>query len=342
MLEMQPIEITIPRETVNDETVRIIQWHAESGVAVAKDQLICEVETSKAIMEIHAPGAGILTFSAQVGSEVPVGALICTINPLNSQPEVLKPVPTPTNGNGEVAVTQIRATPLARKLASEHGVELSSFPAGSLVRSNDILQKAGKLPPKSQPSPRTEAAPRPLNNPPATGVPVQWEDLPRRKSVEARILGSGQSLSIQSSVAVVCHASALNPAGRGALILFETARLLKKYPMLNAIHDRGRMGKYQEVNIGWALDGGQGLLVPVIKNADTKSLQEIAAAMESQVEAYLMATVDPTTLAARPSPSPICQGRASLISNLSSAKANPRFSVSAQSCPPRTPLRRST
>ena len=310
MLDTQTIAITIPQETVNDETVRIIAWHTKSGSPVEKDQLICEVETSKAIMEIHAPASGIVTFNAAVGSEVPVGSRICEIAPpltasASTTERPTQPI-TPANGDQpNSAAPRARATPLARSLASEHGIDLSTFPSGSLIRSADILQKAGKLPPNLD-TPQPLRAPQQPSNPLAAGVSVEWEDLPRRKSVEARILGAGQSLSIQSSVAVVCHAQnlsaraqtlGLNLAGRAALIVFEVARLLRKYPMLNAIHQQGKVGKYQQVNIGWALDGGQGSVVPVLKNADAKTPQEIASLMENQIEAYLTNTLEPTSFA---------------------------------------------
>jgi pyruvate/2-oxoglutarate dehydrogenase complex dihydrolipoamide acyltransferase (E2) component len=78
----------------------------------------------------------------------------------------------------------------------------------------------------------------------------------------------------------------VSTVGLNALIVFEVARLLRKYPMFNAIYDRGRVGHYREINIGWAIDAGQGLVVPVVKHADQKSLPEIASIMEKHVEAY--------------------------------------------------------
>ena len=56
----------------------------------------------------------------------------------------------------------------------------------------------------------------------------------------------------------------LGPVGLGALVIFEAARLLRKYPEFNAVHDRGRIGSYKAVNVGWAVDGGDGLMVPVV------------------------------------------------------------------------------
>src|SRR5580698_4187567 len=73
--------VTIPQETVNDESVRILSWKVASGSTVEQDQQLCEVETSKAVMDIEAPEAGVVMYSAKAGDEVPVGSTICQIVP---------------------------------------------------------------------------------------------------------------------------------------------------------------------------------------------------------------------------------------------------------------------
>src|ERR1700733_9969991 len=75
------VYVTIPQETVNDESVRILSWKVASGATVEQDQPLCEVETSKAVMDIEAPAAGTVVYSAAAGDEVPVGSTICQIVP---------------------------------------------------------------------------------------------------------------------------------------------------------------------------------------------------------------------------------------------------------------------
>lgn len=310
---VETISVTIPHETVNDESVRILSWHVTSGATVPKDQLLCEVETSKAIMEIHAPDAGVIRFVSAVGDEVPVGAVICEILPVGQQPQaqtlvapkVDVPVAAPTVSEPP------RFTPLARKMASEYGLAESVFPPGTLVRSADVLRKAGKLPPETEPRREVstlnghKAAKEtgPVENIPVAGAPVDWSDLPRRKIVEGRILGKGQASTIQSSVSMICRATklrarverlGLSSVGTTALIVFEVSRILHKYPMFNALYDRGRVGQYRDINIGWAVDGGEGLVVPVIKQADQKSLREIAGIMQQHIEDYVSNSLDPS------------------------------------------------
>jgi pyruvate/2-oxoglutarate dehydrogenase complex dihydrolipoamide acyltransferase (E2) component len=340
--------VTIPQETVNDESVRILAWKVPSGSKVEKDQQLCEIETSKAVMDIEAPEAGTVVYSAAAGDEVPVGSTICQIvpegmavpsmaetamdvaqaDPVGQSPAVEAPVivvestaapatPTaPAPHKPELPQDQAveatiadsdlppaRLTPLAAKLAAEFGFAKDSFARGALVRREDVLRRAGKLP-AEKPAPAAAApiAPakpavsEPVENAPVAGVAVQWTDLPRRKTFEARVLGQGQARTIQSQVTTIVRIPrlragleriGLTSVGVGALVIFEAARLLRKYPEFNAIHDRGKIGIYSDVNVGWAIDGGQGLMVPVVPAADQKTPQEIVEIMQRHIDGYV-------------------------------------------------------
>jgi pyruvate/2-oxoglutarate dehydrogenase complex dihydrolipoamide acyltransferase (E2) component len=252
------------------------------------------------VMEIHAPEAGFVQYTAAVGDEVPVGAVICQIVP--EGPAAVVTAAAAAVPAQHTALPAARFTPLALSAAADLAVDIAAFPPGTLVRRDDVLRKAGKLPPEPKAPTPAKHAVRNAENAPVPGVSIEWSDLPRRKTVEARILGAGQERSIQSFVTATCRAPGLRQrmerlglgaVGLNALVIFETARLLRKYPMFNAVHDRGRVGQYREVNVGWAVDGGQGLVVPVIPRADEKSLQEIAALMERHIEAYVESSYAP-------------------------------------------------
>jgi pyruvate/2-oxoglutarate dehydrogenase complex dihydrolipoamide acyltransferase (E2) component len=321
--------VTIPQETVNDESVRILSWKVASGSRVEKDQQLCEIETSKAVMDIEAPEAGTVVYSAAAGDEVPVGSTICQIVPegvaVPSQAPAVAPVievaPTSVPVAEPIAAAKVdlpadaavdpviadadlppaRLTPLAAKLAAEFGYAKESFARGALVRRDDVLRRAGKLPAEAAPAAKTAVPAKtsvaePVENAPVAGVGIDWADLPRRKTFEAKVLGQGQARTIQSQVTSSVRAPrlrarlerlGLTSLGLGALTIFEAARLLRKYPEFNAIHDRGKIGTYADVNVGWAIDGGQGLMVPVIPQADRKTPQEIVEIMQRQVDGYV-------------------------------------------------------
>jgi pyruvate dehydrogenase E2 component (dihydrolipoamide acetyltransferase) len=291
--------VSIPHETVNDETVRILSWKFASGSQVRKDDLICEAETSKAVMEIYAPEGGTLIYSASVGDEVPVGAPICEILPEGRLAAPAELAHSPSNGRSRDSAASstlepARLTPLALKVAADFGVNITDFAPGTVVRQKDVLRKAGKLPREGE---RASAAARvPTKIPRVFSGAVDWEELPRRKIVEGGILAAGQAGSVSSFVSTVCRAPGLRSrtakmgfpsVSFNALIVFEAARLLRKYPVLNAVFDGSRMGRYREVNIGWAIDGGGKLVVPVVREADRKTIAGIAAVMQEQLEGYV-------------------------------------------------------
>jgi pyruvate/2-oxoglutarate dehydrogenase complex dihydrolipoamide acyltransferase (E2) component len=227
-----PYRVTIPQETVNDESVRIVGWKVLSGSVVEKDQLICEIETSKAVIEMHAPVAGVLQYQAAVGDEVAVGSALCTIGTEGSSavsrrstPDHFDTLAAPQQSVAAVSTAVLepesleapsarqtadlppsRMTPLARKVAAEYKIDISAFPPGSLVRKNDVLRRAG-LQVEEPIAPRARQAvgervsqtqvPRPTA---AVGVPVEWKNLARKKVIEGKILEAGQSTTVQSAV----------------------------------------------------------------------------------------------------------------------------------------------
>jgi hypothetical protein len=77
----------------------------------------------------------------------------------------------------------------------------------------------------------------------------------------------------------------------GAAVVFETSRLLRTYPVFNAFHECGEVHYYEDVNIGYALDAGRGLKVPVIRRADRKSLPELVAEKQQRLVEYLNDTL---------------------------------------------------
>jgi 2-oxoglutarate dehydrogenase E2 component (dihydrolipoamide succinyltransferase) len=127
-------------------------------------------------------------------------------------------------------------------------------------------------------------------------VATRSERLTRAKRVEAKSLRAGAETTLPSVVTVACptrgfRAAVARLAAIGdsatAVIVAETARLLRKYPVFNAYHDDGTINYYETVNIGFAIDAGRGLKVPVIRDADQKEIAAIAAEMRELVVTYL-------------------------------------------------------
>ncbi len=155
-----PTEVILPKVDMDMETGQISRWYAKEGDSVSKGQLLFEIETDKAAMEVDAPASGILRgVTAQEGTVVPVGQSVAWIYaegedyaaatpeaieaaPVSEVMKVAEPSPSPIVAESlSVAVTQgdaVRATPLARRIARESGIDLASVsgsgPKGRIQR----------------------------------------------------------------------------------------------------------------------------------------------------------------------------------------------------------------
>jgi pyruvate/2-oxoglutarate dehydrogenase complex dihydrolipoamide acyltransferase (E2) component len=128
----------------------------------------------------------------------------------------------------------------------------------------------------------------------ARAVSCRREELPKSKQAEARYLAAGTN-ALASLVSVVCPTRGLRAAAArhpewgsspAAIIVREAAVLLRKHPIFNAYFEDGAVNYYDEVNVGFAVDAGQGLKVPVIRDADKKDLAAIAREMQDFLLAY--------------------------------------------------------
>jgi len=157
-----PVEVILPKVDMDMETGRISRWYAKDGDAVTKGELLFEIETDKAAMEVDAPASGTLhDVSAAEGATVPVGQAVAWIfaegeeytptgkpdaAPETAPVEAVKPAPAPAAETSveKPAISEtkdddgIRATPLARRLAADAGLKLSAIsgsgPKGRITR----------------------------------------------------------------------------------------------------------------------------------------------------------------------------------------------------------------
>jgi pimeloyl-ACP methyl ester carboxylesterase len=173
-----PVEVILPKVDMDMESGQISRWYAKDGDSVSKGQLLFEIETDKAAMEVDAPSSGILRdVKAQAGATVPVGQVVAWIyaegeayNAARSaKPEVEKtPVveAKPASNPAETAIVTlapataetngVRATPLARRIANEAGIDLASLkgsgPKGRIQKKDVESGVAGKVPAVAKPS----------------------------------------------------------------------------------------------------------------------------------------------------------------------------------------------
>ena len=342
----EPTPIVVPRENVNDESATLVAWSVADGGRVEPGQVVAQIETSKAVVDVPAPSGGILRHAAAAGQEVAVGGPIGSISAVVGA--VASTVDPPEGGAGNGIPLAITHPPSVRRIVAENGIDPSHvrgtgrggrltkadvmahldlegtgpavtpsgparlsngarelvrqlglderlFEGRGLVRSRDVLAATGAAPASSRDDPATPTTPVPTPIA-ASGVATRAERLPRSKRTEAKYLRSGRDTTLASAVTVACptrgfrEAAGRHPAVAGnatAVIVFEAARLLRKYPAFNAFHADGEARYYEQVNVGFAVDAGRGLKVTVVRDADRKGIAEVASEMRELVVAYL-------------------------------------------------------
>jgi len=315
------VPVLVPHETVNDESVKLTAWLVASGEPVKAEQLLAQVETSKALLDIHAPSDGFVRYQYETGCEIAVGAAICYITaaadtPLPQEafqtvtaavPKAQKQPAAPRATVAHQTTSSIgtawghgtfspRFSRSASELLREHKLDPQQFAHLPLVKAEDVLaflEKVGGngagVADRLMGGEASKAAV-------SAGVSVRFEDLSRRKLGEIRYLRSAQQNALASSVTVPCPTRGLRSLLRAAggavsaptpIIVYEAARLLRKYPAFNAVCAGERVGYYDEVNIGVAMDYDKGLLVPVVRNADQKDLAAVAEELWELMYKYM-------------------------------------------------------
>ena len=343
-LDLSRIEEVILMPRLSDTMTEgvIADWHKKVGDAVKKGDLLAEIETDKATMELESYKNGKLLYvGAQKGEKVPVNALLCIIGeegkvdidkivaaskggavaeagakadqevvtPAESNAEQLAVAPDPSrqavaattgqqpdasqNGDG-----RIKASPLAKKLAEEKGIDIAqvqgSGDGGRIVKKDvDSFVPAKKEAEKPQPA---KAAQPPA--PQTAAGQVSFEEVPvsqMRKTIARRLSESMftaphfyLTMSIDMDSAVASRAK-LNEVSKVKIsfndfVLKAVAVSLKQHPKVNSSWMGDKIRINHHVNIGVAVAVEEGLLVPVIRFADTKSLSQIAAEVKDFVQ----------------------------------------------------------
>lgn len=289
-------EIVMPKLGLTMESGAISAWLVEEGQEVQKGQALLEIATDKVTMEVEAQAAGVLRkILVPPGEEVPVSTPIGVIAaadedissygaaaPSDPAPAAASP-PTPAAPPAPAADSAGRrphkTSPKARKIAVEHGLDLSgisgSGPGGRIV-SADVLTLVERV----QPAPAPAPAPAPV----AEGR----VELSRAEQVAGeRLTASYQQiphihLSMDvSAVWLQQFRTGYELEGKkisfNDLIVKATARTLGEFPRVNSLEEGGHFRYAAQINVGIAVAAEQGLVVPVLRDAADKTIEEIAS-----------------------------------------------------------------
>jgi len=141
-------EIRVPRENVNDDTVRLVRWLVADGAELRPGMPVVELETSKSVVEVEATAAGRLRIHVQAGVQVPVGDVLGVIGGEDAHASgvgtaLVPQTRTVANASSPVAASSAQTGPntvsaKARRLMEEHGIDAAVFAHLPLVRESDV------------------------------------------------------------------------------------------------------------------------------------------------------------------------------------------------------------
>ena len=286
------VEVNVPvfAESITEGT--LLAWHKKIGEAVARDEILVDIETDKVVLEVPAPQAGVLVevivnegdtvISQQVLAKIDTEAAAVSAAPTQAAPAAEAAAPAAAS-NAQAGV----AMPAAAKLAAEKGVDVGSIQGSGRdgrVLKEDV-QNASAAPKAAAP-----AAPIPAGARPEERVPMSR----LRARVAERLLASQQENAILTTFNEVNMKPIMDLRAKykekfekehgvklGFMSFFVKAAVaaLKKFPVVNASVDGKDIVYHGYFDIGIAIGSPRGLVVPILRDADQMSIADIEQAI---------------------------------------------------------------
>ena len=324
-LDLSSLEEVVLMPRLSDTMTEgvIAGWQKQVGDTVKKGEVLADIETDKATMELESYKDGVLLYQgAKAGEKILVNDLLCIIGKEGmdiasivaaakaggsapaaaapaATPAAAAPVAAPAASPAPVAAApavvnegRIFASPLAKKIASEKGIDLKYVKGtgdnGRITKSDIDAYTPAAAPAVSAPAASASAAPVAAS---AIAGVVSFEDVPvsQMRKVIARRLGESLftaphfylTMTIDMDAAVAARTK-INEVAKtkisfNDMVLKATALSLKQHPKVNSSWLGDSIRYNHHVNIGVAVAVEEGLLVPVVRFADGKSLSQIGA-----------------------------------------------------------------
>jgi pyruvate dehydrogenase E2 component (dihydrolipoamide acetyltransferase) len=305
--------IIIPKLGTLKVDATLVEWKAGEGDKVDQGSVVLEVETKKIKYDIQAEAAGYLHIMVGEGVEAPVGTVVGAIAASaeelealkkQSPPPAVKPAPKseatsapPAPPAPSIAPEKregIRISPVARKMAEENMIDITKVagtgPGGRIVREDIEKAVAAKAAaPAAAPVSETFGEKRVKYTIPLKGMRgAIAEHMHRSLAVAAQLTAIGE---IDMTGAIKLRQNFLaREEAIGArvtyndIFVFMAARALKEKPIVNASVVEREIKVWEDINIGVAVALEEGLIVPVIRNADRRSIPEISKLSRVLVE----------------------------------------------------------
>ena len=311
--------VPVPRIGMAVADATIIEWKVKEGDKVDKGQIIAVVETEKVRSDVESPDSGFIRILAAEGTTAPVGMVIAQLAATREElaqlqkqpagaPAAAKPVeaaapaaqapvaaaaPAPVRGADE----KVKITPVARKMAEEHAIDVTRVagtgPGGRITREDvekAITEKAA-APKVAAPAPAAPGAGgrRVKSTMPLRGMRKTIADhMLKSLSVSAQLTRMGEidmTEVVKLRKSLVDQESVIGTRITYTdIFVMAIAKALKIHPEVNASIIDNEIKVWEDVNVGVAVALDEGLIVPVVKNADKKTLAEISKEVKNLAE----------------------------------------------------------
>lgn len=296
------IDIKVPPVGESISEVTLVQWLKADGAWVERDEILCELESEKATFELNAESAGILHHVAQENDDLEIGAVACTIDETAAKPAgtpEAAPAPVPEKATAPVAekpaevvaksvetktaapvASDVKATPVANAIMADKKVQPETVKgSGSLGRilKSDVLaalENPGRTP--GQPMFSREDKPKKMSN--------------LRKTISRRLVEAKNTTAMLTTFNEVDMTNVMETRkankdkfkeihgiGLGFMSFFTKACCiaLQEWPAVNSYIDGDSLIYHEYCDVSIAVSAPKGLVVPVIRNAESLSMAEI-------------------------------------------------------------------
>ncbi len=327
-------DINMPKLSDTMEEGTVVEWKKKSGDAVKKGEVLAEVESDKATFDLESEADGVLDIIVEQGVPAKIGAPIARIGTAGEAPAARpapkepakeapkqeapkaaskeetpkpadeaapsEPAPEParaaqSSDSDGSAAAEVRASPLAKRLAAELGVNLAAIkgsgPEGRIVKEDVQAAAAGKAAPVRAPSVPT---PRPSGPDVEVVEPTRMQATIARRMAEAKSTVPEFTVTVEARVDLaVSLRQQLKDSVPGAekvtmtdFLVRASALALRKFPEVNSSWADGKFQRRRRISIGLAVapSQGMGLLVPVVHDADLKDLVQISIESRQVIE----------------------------------------------------------
>ena len=303
-----PVDVKVPSVGESVKEGMIHRWHVKSGDYIARDQVLVELETDKATVEVVAEAAGVISLSKKQGDTVAVGEVIATIDTAAAKPSSAAAAPVtavaaapsaPAPVAAKVEQGQQTLSPAVRRIVAESGIDPSKVEGtgrgGRLTKSDVLAQPTA---PAARVTPEAKAPPQVTI---ATPARVPGSRLERRepmsmmrRRIAERLIQSQSTAAILTTfneidmTAVMALRAQYKDSFKekygvslGFMSFFVKGAIegLKAFPAINGWIEGNEIVYHDYFDIGVAVSSDRGLVVPVVRDADQLSFAESETAI---------------------------------------------------------------